>query len=60
LIQAHCRDRLRSRAVLISDTATTADHNAKPATPKKNQVASVIGQNLSAPLKNVAYVRRFR
>jgi len=35
---------------LISDTATTADHNAKPATPRKNQVASVIRQNLSAPL----------
>ena len=31
---AHCRDHLVSRAFLISDTATTADH-AKVATPKK-------------------------
>jgi hypothetical protein len=45
----HCRDRLRARAVLYSDTATAADQNAKPATPKKNQVASVIGQDLSGP-----------
>jgi hypothetical protein len=49
LITPHCRDRLRSRAVLISNTATTADHNAKPATPMMNHVASVIGQDLSAP-----------
>jgi hypothetical protein len=42
------RDRLRARALLISDTATTADQNAKPATPTKNQVASDIVQPLAA------------
>jgi uncharacterized membrane protein YbhN (UPF0104 family) len=46
-------DRLRSRAVLISDTATTADQNAKPATPKKNQVASVIGQTFRPRLRTL-------
>jgi hypothetical protein len=42
------RDRLRARALLISDTATTADQNAKPATPTKNQVASDIVQPLAS------------
>ncbi|PDT74106.1 hypothetical protein CO675_26920 [Bradyrhizobium sp. C9] len=46
------RRRLLSHAALISNTATMADHKAKPATPIMKKFASVIGQdhNLAPPM----------
>jgi hypothetical protein len=52
-IHTYWRNRLRARAVLISVTATTADQNTKPATPKKNHVASVIGQTSRPHLRTL-------
>ncbi len=47
--RAHCRSRPRSRAAMISDTATIAAHMPKPATPIMKNVASFIGQDPSGP-----------
>ena len=43
----HCRNRLCSRAAMMSRTATIAAHRPKPATPIMKNVASFIGQGPS-------------
>jgi hypothetical protein len=47
------RSRFRSRAAIMSRTATIAAHKLKPATPIMKNVASFIGQDHLAPLMNV-------
>ena len=43
------RSRFRSRAAIMSRTATIAAHSPKPATPIMKNVASFIGQDPSGP-----------